>query len=124
MAINTVLPYVTINGVEFKEFDAYKPSRFDITKGGRNELTGKNNLRLIAKKWKLVLGAAYISDAVYKQITDFIDQNSLDVNVTFRDKDTANLVSINCYAVYDKDRTKEADAMGCWSNFSLELIEN
>ena len=118
-----VLPYLEIQGIPFTEFDSYHPVRFDITKGGRNPLTGKNRLKLIAKKWKLVVGAAYMSDATYKQITDIIDQDSLNIDIKFRDKD-ANLVEINCYAVYDKERSKEADAMGCWSNFKLELIEN
>lgn len=121
--MHNVLPYVEINGIELKEFDSYTPTRFDITKGARNELTAYNNLKLIAKKWKLVIGATYISDATYKQITDSIDFNSLKVKVKFRYKDD-ELVSFTGYAVYTQDRTLEADAMGCWSNFNLELIEN
>jgi len=121
--LNSVLPYVSINGVELKEFNSYHPSRFDITKGGRNELTGKNRLRLVAKKWKLVIGADFISDAEYKRITDVIDADSLNLTVVFKDKGS-DPITFNGYAVYDKERSLEADAMGCWSNFSLELIEN
>jgi len=121
--LNEVLPYVSINGVELKEFNSYHPSRFDITKGGRNELTGKNRLRLVTKKWKLVIGADFISDGAYKIITDTIDANSLNLTVNFRDKND-EIITFNGYAVYDKERTLESDAMGCWSNFSLELIEN
>lgn len=116
-------PYVAINGVELLEFNSFHPQQFDITKGGRNPLTGLNRLRLVAKKWKLVIGSNFISDEEYKKITDEIDKNSLSLTVSFKDKGS-ELITFNGYAVYDKDRSLEADAMGCWSNFSLELIEN
>lgn len=118
-----ILPFVSINGVELKEFNSYHPQRFDITKGGRNELTGKNRLRLVAKKWKLIIGADFISDAEFKKITDAIDANSLSLTVVFKDKD-AEAITFNGYAVYDKERTPESDSMNCWANFNLELIEN
>ncbi len=115
--------FVSVNGIELKELDSYHPQQFDITKGGRNSLTGYNRLRLVCKKWKLTVGASYISDEHYKEITDAIDKDSLNVSVVFQDKD-AERVEFVGYAVYDKERSIEADAMGCWSNFSLELIEN
>lgn len=115
--------FVSINGTEIKEYDDYHPQQFDITKGGRNPLTGFNRLRLTAKKWKLVITAAYISDAEYKKIIDLMT-NTLSVAVVFRDKDDDALVSFTGYAVVDKHRTPESDAMGCWCDFSLELIEN
>lgn len=117
--------FVSINGTEIFEYDDYHPQQFDITKGGRNPLTGYNRMRIIAKKWKLVISAAFISDAEFKKIVDLMP-NTLQVAVVFRDKDdgSGSLVSFTGYAVVDKSRTPESDAMGCWSNFSLELIEN
>lgn len=116
-------PYVTINGVQFTEFDSYHPQQFDMTKGGRNPLTGYNRLRLTAKKWKLVLGASYISDAAYSALIASIS-DTLSVNVVFRDEDDETNISFTGYAVIDKSRTPESDAMGCWCEFSIELIEN
>ena len=117
------MPRLIIDGVELKEFDTYTPVRNTITKGGRNELTGKNKLKIVARKWKITVGAAYISDAEYKKITDVIDKNELNLNVQFTDKGE-EMQEAKCYAVYTKDRSLDADAIGCWSNFSLELIEN
>ena len=116
-------PYVSINGVELLEFDNYHPQRFDITKGGRNSLTGKNRMRLVTKKWKLIITANFISDTEYKKITDEIDKDSLNLTVVFNDKG-GELITFIGYAVYDKDKTIEADGLGGWSNFNLELIEN
>jgi len=116
-------PFISINGVELLEYDNYDPNRNEITKGGRNSLTGGMRLRMVAKKWKVVVSANYISDEEYKRITDEIDKDSLNVTVQFRDKDD-ELVEFVGYAVYKKSRTLESDAMGCWSGFSLELIEN
>lgn len=120
MVIN---PYLEINGLILAEYDSYHPQQFDITKGGRNALTGKNRLRLVAKKWKVIVNSAFISNEEYKRITDEIDKNSLSLTVRFRDKNE-EMVEINCYAVYDKEMKIGDDAMGGWSNFSLELIEN
>lgn len=116
-------PYVTINNVQFTAFSSYHAQQFDITKGGRNSLTGKNKLRLIAKKWKLILSASYISDEAYSTLIDSIT-DTLSVSVVFRDKDDTSTVSFDGYVVVDKNRTPESDAMGCWSDFSIELIEN
>ena len=116
-------PYVLINNVQFSEFDDYHAQQFDITKGGRNPLTGYNRLRLVAKKWKLVLGASYISDSAYNTLLSSIS-DSLSVSVTFRDNNDSTNVTFTGYAVIDKNRTPESDAMGCWCDFSIELIEN
>ena len=115
--------FVSINGTEIFEYDDYHPQHIDMTKGGRNPLTGYNRMRILAKKWKLVISAAFISDSEYKKIVDLMP-NTMSVAVVFRDKDDDALVSFTGYAVVDKSRTPESDAMGCWSNFSLELIEN
>lgn len=116
-------PYVSINDLELTEYDSYHPQRFDITKGGRNPLTGYNRLRLVAKKWKLIINASFISNEEYKKITDEIDKNSLSLTVKFRDKND-EMVEFVGYAVYDKEMAIGDDVMGGWSNFSLELIEN
>jgi hypothetical protein len=118
-----VKPYVEVNGIRLLEFDSYHPQQFDITKGGRNALTGHNRLRLVAKKWKLVIGAAFISNEEYKKITDEIDKNTLSLTVKFQDKND-EMVEMNAYAVYNKEMKIGDDIMGGWSNFSLELIEN
>ena len=116
-------PFISVNGVELLEYDNYDPNRQEMTKGGRNPLTGLMRLRPLAKKWKVVVSANYISDEEYKRVTDEIDKDSLHVTVKFRDK-YDELVEFVGYAVYKKSRTLESDAMGCWCNFSLELIEN
>ena len=116
-------PYLEINGIKMTEYSTYDATPFDITKGGRNPLTGHNKLRLVSKKWKVVVSAEFISDEEYKKITDEIDKNSLSMTVKFRDK-YDELVEINAYAVYKKSLKVGDDVMGGWSNFSLELIEN
>ena len=120
MVIN---PYLEINGLILMEYDNYKTQPFDITKGGRNPLTGYNKLRKVAKKWKVIVNASFISNEEYKRITDEIDKNSLSLTCRFRDKNE-EMVEINCYAVYNKEMKIGDDIMGGWSNFSLELIEN
>lgn len=115
--------YCSINGVQFTEFDNYHPQQFDITKGGRNALTGFNRLRLVAKKWKLTLSASYISDSAFSALIASIP-DTLSVAVIFRDEDDNTNISFTGYAVIDKSRTPESDAMGCWSDFSIEIIEN
>ena len=117
-------PFISINGVELLEYDNYEPNNMPpITKGGRNALTGKMRLRIIAKKWKVVISSNFISDTEYKKITDEIDKDPLNINVCFRDKNE-ELVEFVGYAVYTKSLKTGDDAMGGWSNFSLELIEN
>ena len=126
-------PVVTVNGLELKYFSNITPTRFDITKGGRNELTGLNRLRLVAKKWKLVVAYDFIPESLYQSIKSVIDPSplSLTVHFTYGSDD----VTFNGYAVYTSTiapadeigRLPEKEFMneaGGRSNFSLELIEN
>lgn len=115
--------FLSVNGYEVTEYDDYHPTHIDMTKGGRNPLTGYNNLRELAKKWKVIITASYISDETYKAIIDAIP-NTLHCAVVFRDKDYDKLISMDAYVVIDKHRTPESDAMGCWCDFNMELIEN
>lgn len=116
----TNLQSLTINNVAFTAFDQYTPDHIDMTKGGRNNLTGINNMRLQRKCWKLVVTAKYISDEDYAALINSIS-DTLNVSFTFMDTES---VTCTGYVVITKSRTPESDAMGCWCDFNMELIEN
>ena len=123
-------PFVSVNGVEIPYISSVHPQRFDITKGGRNPLTGKNRLRLTAKKWKLIIDCGFLTENKYQEIREVIDADSLNLTVYFKYGEEE--ITFNGYAVYtskivvgDEIGTlPNENCVGGRSEFNIELIEN
>lgn len=123
-------PFVSVNGVEIPYISSVIPQLIDITKGGRNPLTGKNRLRLTAKKWKLTIDCGFLTENRYQEIRNAIDPNSLNLTVYY--KYGVEEITFDGYAVYtskivvgdDVGTLPNEDCVGGRSEFNIELIEN